>query len=410
MSTIKIIIRKNITNKEGKHPLKLRLYKDNKSKEISIPNSWVYEKQFNKEKQRVTNDKTLNLRIQGALSKYLNAITKLSSFENDFTLEDVHNYANEIELKKPATKVDLHTIAYIESFIVDDKDNYAYGTRRHYRSFTNLLTRVGYNPLLSEVDSSNIKKFEQRLIRTTNLKQSTIWSHCKKLKATVNHAYNSGHIKSPNWKYSKQLRIDKGTVMKGDYLTDVQLKKLDEYKLESETDKQIRSAYLFTFYSCGARFGDLCVLNYSNINLEKIGDQKRYTLRYTQRKTGTTVFVPLSESSLAYIDTSLAGTDSLIFSFLTKYDMKQERDHIAKKIEGASIYANRRLKLIMKSSGIEGKYTFHSSRRGFISRCIKLGIHNSVIMDISGLRTSKILDDHYAKIAGGQLLNAVNKL
>jgi len=410
MSTIKIIIRKNITNKEGKHPLKLRLYKDNKSKEISIPNSWVYEKQFNKEKQRVTNDKRLNLRIQGALSKYLNAITKLSSFENDFTLEDVYNYANEIKINKPATKVDLHTIAYIEAFIVDDKDNYAYGTRRHYRSFINLLTRTGNNPILSKVDSIFIKEFEQQLIRTTNLKQSTIWSHCKKFKAITNHAYNSGHIQSPNWRYSKQLKIDKGRVNKGDYLSDEQLKKLDECILESGLDNEIRNAYLFSFYSCGARYGDLCVMRYSNISLVNIEEVTRYTLTYTQRKTGTRVIIPLSTTSLKYINTTLVGSDKLIFPFLSEGDTKKDRDHIAKKIEGASIYGNRRLKLIIRSSGIEGNYTFHSSRRGFISRCIKLGIHKNEIMYMSGLRTSKILDDHYAKISDSQLLNAVDKL
>lgn len=212
MCTIKVFLRKSTTNKEGKHPIKLRLYQGQKSKEISIKGTWLYEREFNAKRQRANNNKEVNLKIQRELAKYYNAITKLSSFENEFDLNDIYNFANNITPKKKAKKVNLHIIEYVLEQIVTDHENYSYGTRRHYKAFTNLLRKLNINPLLSNIDSSFLKSFEQRLIRETLMKQGTIWNKCKMMKAAVNHAFNQDYIHSPNWKRSKQLRIDKGRI------------------------------------------------------------------------------------------------------------------------------------------------------------------------------------------------------
>ena len=79
--------------------------------------------------------------------------------------------------------------------------------------------------------------------------------------------------------------------------------KLPELKaLLASSDDEWRSLVLFGFYT-GARLGDLALLTWQNLDLE------RNELRYTSRKTGRTVIVPLAKALRAHIETMPAGDD-----------------------------------------------------------------------------------------------------
>lgn len=92
MATYQLQLRKNKTNKEGKHPIIFKVYLANKTKVITLPfscnlNEWdETNKRFRKNHPKY---KQINERLKKLDTRLQNAIDELETLEVHFDLQDI---------------------------------------------------------------------------------------------------------------------------------------------------------------------------------------------------------------------------------------------------------------------------------------------------------------------------------
>ena len=89
MTKVKAVIRRSATNRNGKCSVKIRLFKGQNSKEVTIPRSLIFPSQWDSVRSLVKDDKMLNHRIKHEIAQYEAIINKLEILGKSYTLNDV---------------------------------------------------------------------------------------------------------------------------------------------------------------------------------------------------------------------------------------------------------------------------------------------------------------------------------
>jgi integrase len=185
-------------------------------------------------------------------------------------------------------------------------------------------------------------------------------------------------------------------------------------KLLAACDDEWKSLVLFGFYT-GARLGDLAMLTWQNIDLE------RNEVQYTSRKTGRTVIVPLANALRAHVESLPAGDDP-----------KQPLHPRAYRVvanEGRTGTLSRKFGELMAAAGLialrpheakkNGKgrdarrkvseISFHALRHTAVSLLKSAGVSDAVARDLAGHESAEV-SRLYTHIDESAKRSAVNKL
>jgi integrase len=353
MATTKIYLRKSALNKNGLAPLRIRLKHEDKIKEITLPGARVAPEKWDETKERVTGDKMLTHRIQAKKLEYQAAINQAEALGIKINLEDIHEVvAGKKKLAANSTSKDMLLYKFIEEYIETNKD-FAYGTRKIYRTLK-LLMRAEYPKVkLSDIDGDFMIALELKL-KKRGLKINTIHSRLKCLKAAINRAYEYRMIEKPDL---RGFKLKKEKVVKT-FLDLFETKVLLEY-LKTMTgttnDQNILKSFIWSCH-CAMRFGDCCVLTYEQFSIDNDGSVR---LTYKMRKTPKEISFVLNDTALGLIDKTKIGIKEMVFQLIPYNYIHGDADTLSKKIEARNAYVNKRLKLIMTNAAITKRVTYH---------------------------------------------------
>lgn len=240
---------------------------------------------------------------------------------------------------------------------------------------------------LRQIDTDYLDRFEEFLKTECENGRNTINKNFEPIRKIIKRALKSHLINmDPFIGYEGAKR---GRAKEKTKLSIKQIKDIEELPLDPESDLwHIRNAFLFSFYSGGIRFGDICCLKWWNV--------KNDHLNYKMEKNSKSFATPLNSYQKNILLNYSGEQFDYIFPFLNnakEYDPLELR----KAINSCNVIANGKsekgnetgLKAIAKKADIDENVTFHVSRHSFAQYAVQSkGLHVYDLMQ--ALRHSKI--------------------
>lgn len=225
-----------------------------------------------------------------------------------------------------------------------------------YETLFNNLEKFKNNILVSDIDYNFITKYDNWL-KNSNISHNTRVGRLRQLKAIMNEAVKRNVItQNPFDNFKIPQMINK----KG-YLTEEQLRLIEELNITDKKTQYVKDAFLFCCYS-GLRISDLLTLKSENINND--GWIHKKTI-----KTQKPIHVPISQVF-----------DGKALKIIEKYSTIEK---LVNKL-GKNNEINKLLKPIFEKVGAPKTYTFHTSRHTFASLLLNRGIPITSIQKMLG--------------------------
>lgn len=402
MTKVKAVIRKSAIDSRGECSVRIRLFKGNVTKEVTIPRSRIKPDDWDPVKCEVRSNQMLNFRIRHEIAQYEAVINKYEIMSKPYTLDDVvrASYREDSRNFERSYNPELLFSVFVEDHFIDT-DLLAYGTRKNYRSFKKLMTQNFGKLRITDLNRELLDQLVCRL-KKQNYSDWTIHSKVKYFKRILNLAIELGLL-PPDKKliYS----VPKGQSYRKP-LNQKELQMLLQFHPENEKDQYILKAFIFACFT-GMRFGDVCVLK--GVAFKQDPYTGEINLRYKMRKSGNTVELLLPNQAVNQIEQEIIQSDNLVFKLIKDSDLVKSSSILSQKIESANAYANKRLKIIMNKAGILRHFTFHESRYTFLCNGIDLGIDYLTLKDLGGLKSVDVLETHYAKVSNKTKKAAINR-
>jgi len=379
------IIKKRI-NRNGDCPIYCRITFQNERASFSTSLK-VKKGKWNRQRQQVNETSELD----SAINKKLEQIKSHIYFHHSHLLDQGNVFSVEHIKAAFINKGDVKTLISL----IEDHNNsmqrqigitFSKGTLKNYKTLFKHLSRFltkQYNKHLSlkSVDSAFIYRFKDYLLEETKCHQNGAMKVLQNLQKIFNMGIQRGYIeKSPFDRF--KFRFQK--TYRG-HLTDTELNRFAELRLENSTLKCIQSMFLFSCYT------GLSYIDSYNLHPKQILEENGTLWVKTNReKTGNISNIPILQAAKKYI--------------LTNYN----EDRVFKPLTNQCV--NKGLKEIATRADIEKHITFHLARHTFgttITLSNDVPIESvSKMMGHSKIRTTQI----YAKVLDKKVESDMDKL
>ena len=375
MASVKLILRKDKKNQDGKAPLFIRVIQHRKATFISLG---IYLKlnEWNDVEKKVrkthSNPARLNNFIAKKVAETEGALVDMQSQNRRPTTKKIKQ---EIQGMDP---VDFFEFAdqYMQSLVIAKKIGMI---KRVGGILEKLKVYMNGTPLsLHDIDVAFLVKYEDYLLGTVKNRINTVSANLKIVRKILNDAIRQGLIKrDDNPFFSYRLKTE---TSHKEYLTEAELKAIEKLKLiENSKIALSRDMYVFSAYTGGIRISDILTLRWKYFDGER--------LHFKMSKTNRDVMVKLPNKALEILKRYQPGKvekNGLIFPFLnTDLDLS-EPIILYNAISSATALCNKNLKIIAKRAKIEKKFTFHSSRHTFATRALRKGIRIEYVSKLLG--------------------------
>lgn len=383
MATFNFVLREK-QNRLGENPIYLRITSNRKHKYISTGVS-VKSKDWNPINQEV--------RRSHDYYKTLNETLKLKRIEVQNAHNELLKQGNE---SAKAIRERVKTTAKADFFELGEVlYNDYFKARKYYASKTLLvvLKKVeefhGERELpLKNVDSTFLQGFIEFLRTEYSNNDSTINKNFEPIRKIIQLGIKSYLITSNPIdliKVPPRRPVEQKTK-----LTIEQINTIEALNLKPGSwEWNVRNAFLFSFYSGGIRFGDICCLKWSNVKNGKLSYQMN------KNKKGFSTELNQYQSNILQ---QYSGEDNqYIFPFLKNGVDYSDPIELRKAISSNNAQANGKvepggetgLKLIARMAGIDENISFHVSRHSFAQYAVSVrGLDVYELMQT--LRHSKI--------------------
>lgn len=241
-------------------------------------------------------------------------------------------------------------------------------TKLNYKTLLNNLERFRKGVLLTDIDYQFVVSYD-RWLRECAIAHNTRISRLRLLRALLNEAKKRDIILSNPF---ERFKIQ-GMVSKKGYVSQSQLKKLENMKLSGKEDI-VRDAFLLGCYT-GLRFSDIITLRSEHITEDGWIHKKMV-------KTGFVVDIPITQLFEGKAE-----------KMIQKY--KGDIGRLTKEI-GDNAGVNRTLKPLLEKAGADLKITFHSSRHTFATLLTQQGVDLTTIQKLLGhqkIQTTQIYSE-----------------
>ena len=152
-----------------------------------------------------------------------------------------------------------------------------------------------------------------------------------------------------------------------------------------------KDMFLFSFYTAGMRFTDLCKLKWDNI----VGNNVVYVMNKSSKRVGSRRTIPLSSKALEILE-KYKGKNRYIFPPLYKTTRRTGQEDIEYTIYIQSNNLNRSLKKIAKHCNINKNISMHVAKHSFADYAVKNEIDLLMISRLLG-HTKLTTTEHYLK-------------
>ena len=351
---------KNRQKANGEYPIYLRITNDRKHKYISTGIS-VLEKHWNslKESVRASHDnyKTLNEALRQKIKEAETAQSELSvkGYESAKAIR---------ERVKHTQKADIFVYgdALYQEYVNDGK----YHPSKSLKVVLKKLEEFEGERSLSfkSITTEKLEKFEKFLRTKYQNNDATIvknFGHLKKLIRRALKAYIISDDPFKGFEFTKHSQKTDKTK-----LTFKQIKAIEELELPPGSfDWHVQNAFLFSFYSGGIRFGDICTLKWENVKNDK--------LSYRMNKNDKPFTTDLNDFQKEILKRYSGEAHEFIFPFLNNHKDYSNGLVLRRAISSKNAIANGKtkpghetgLKRIAKLAGIDDNISFHIARHSF---------------------------------------------
>lgn len=348
------IDRKNL-NKKGEATIYIVTHVDYKTVKFSTeikcaPNIWDNEKNRIKGKAQEVQDK--NLLISDMLG-FCNEIAVKYRLRNiPLTIDMLKN-----ELKNPSRQIDFH--AFLAEIIQERKNDMAYGTWKHHKSFAVKLKQFRLKLSFSEINEDFLDEFERWLRDKRKNQVNTINTSMRIFRAYMNIAVKKKVIDSTPFTGRKL----KKKFTERTHLTKAELQKLIELYnkfILPETEQRVLRHYLFMCMT-GVRISDFKALTKQNVS-----DRSLFLVpQKTKGIKSKVVRIPLNDIALMLINDENSQDDNL-FKSISEQKM--------------NVY----IKVIAGQYGIKKEITNHTARHTFATLFLEAGGNIVALKDLLG--------------------------
>jgi site-specific recombinase XerD len=229
---------------------------------------------------------------------------------------------------------------------------------------------------VTKLSEAMVEKFRDTLLERYD--SSTAVGYMSKFKAFIRYAINNGHLKTNPAAYVKVKKEKKAI----DFLTEEELKKLQDTQLDNQSLQNVLDLFLFEA-SSGISYADMQLLKKDDIK-ESNGI---YYVSKQRQKTGTdftAVILPF-------------GVD-----ILKKYDYN------LRMISNQKI--NTYLKVIGNIVGIKKSLHSHLARHSYLTYLLNKGVSMEVCSKAAGHSSVKITQQFYASLHKDTVINEIAKI
>jgi site-specific recombinase XerD len=400
--------RKDKARENGEAPIYLRITENRKSRFLTTgvylnPTHWNEDKEVVRRSHRTY--KSLNSILDSKLDKAKEIQADLSSHGKDSAKAIQHR------LKKQQSG-DFFDLADV--YLKEVKQNQSYYTHKNSKvAIGKVEAFEGERVLpLNHLDTDYLERFVGFLKRKYDNKPNTINKNFRAIRGIIKKALKNHLITIDpfvNFEGAKRAKAKPKTK-----LSIKQIQALKDFDLEKGSNHwHTRNYFMFSFYSGGIRFGDLCCLKWSDI--------KENRLSYQMNKNDKVFTIELNDYQQEILEhyEENKKPNGFIFPLLNNHKDYSDPTYLRKRIGSNNTLINNWLKKLSKRVNkklkkdrsdvppIEG-ISFHVARHSFAQHAVEKGLSMYELMQT--LRHSKIeTTEKYLKGLDEQLADKAMK-
>lgn len=386
-TTFHFYLRKDKQKKNGEYPIYLRITSNRKHKYVSTGLS-IKGKHWNENREII--------RGSHHNHKALNKILKDKIIEAERAYSDVHTGG-----KVSASEIKQRIIHQENSDFFSFADDYIKELKEKKKYYGRKAAKVAFNKLekfqgerylpFNEITPEYIEEFISYLELKHDNVASTIRKNLQPIRRIVKRALKARIITTDPFTIVDLPSINQSP--KKTKLKFEQIKAIENLKLTPKTwNWNTRNAFLFSFYSGGIRFGDICCLTWQNVKNDR--------LAYKMSKNDKEFSTALNDYQKEILEIYSGAGDEFIFPFLKSGKDYSDPAKLRASISSKNVLANRSLKKIVKKINrkiddgelsipkIDKSVSFHVSRHSFAQHAVESGL--SVYELMQTLRHSKV--------------------
>lgn len=394
MSSVKVKMRKNKVNAEGRAPLVLQVIVDRKSKEISL-GKYIEPKHWDGEKNKVKSSYTDRAFLQAFLDREQRQLETIIDRKRALGERiELSQVVNEYKGNTEQINRKANLVQFLENYIQTNPDQLAEFTLKNYSNLVTQLKAFKPNARIMDVGVQFLRDFEIHLRDVAKNKQNTIHTRLKVLRKIIRYLIREGvRIDNPFEKYSLKLEQTQR-----DYLTEEELRIFKEVKTNTGLEKLVKDTFLFACYT-GLRFSDICLLKKEAVRESSTGA----VLSIRMKKTKDPIIIPLPKPAVSIIGQYAAVSSDHVLPIIEGVNLPTDRA-----ISSRNAYYNKVLGKLGERAEIEKSLSMHVGRHTFATVGLSLGIPIEVVSKLLGhknLATTQI----YAKIVDQMKVDAMSK-
>ncbi|MFV0565362.1 MAG: tyrosine-type recombinase/integrase [Flavobacteriaceae bacterium] len=272
----------------------------------------------------------------------------------------------------------------IDEMVLKDKIRSA----RTNQNYLNKLKLYQSTIYFSDLSVQFAKDYDNWMLKRKN-KVNTRASNLKAIYSVLNKAVKLGLIQKNPF---KGYAITTENVEKQS-LTYNEITSLTDLKIEKRHKGMIkaRDMFLFSFYSAGMRFSDVCKLRWINI----VGNDIVYTMEKSKSRAGSRRTIPLNPKSIEILEKYKGKDDVFIFPPLYGYE-KANTETIEKRLYIQNNAVNRSLRIIGEKLNFSFNLTMHIAKHSFADYAVKNDVGILILSKLLG-HTKLSTTQHYLK-------------
>ncbi|SEE58137.1 Site-specific recombinase XerD [Tenacibaculum sp. MAR_2010_89] len=272
----------------------------------------------------------------------------------------------------------------VDEMILKEKIRSANTTQKYISKLKKYSSHISF----SDLSVNWATDYENYLLKKGN-KINTIASNFKSIYSALNKAIKLGLINSNPIKGYKIVveNVEKES------LSLEEIEKVINLEIHPRHKGMIkaRDIWLFSFYTAGMRFTDICQLKWINI----IGNDIVYTMNKAKTRSGSRRTIPLNPKSIEILEKYKNKDDFYVFPPL--YNHKNSSiTTIEHRIYITNNNLNRALKIIAKQCDINKPISMHMAKHSFTDYAVKSDVGLLMISKLLG-HTKLSTTQHYLK-------------
>lgn len=398
--TFKVIIRKDVTNKNNTCPLLLLFFHQKRRKSVGMGIS-IAPQYWDADAQRVTDDcpnrNEIQFQITSKIKEYERKIKKLEALEIPVTFETL--------FETIGRRMDCSVYDYFRQLIERLEKMEKYGSASKYKLTLSLMRQFrGADMHFDELDLTYLREFEIYLRQRGNVNNS-IATKFSVLKAVYNKALAEGvFVSKVNpfqqfkvgslWTKTRKRAIAKEDIRR---LSQLDLSDRDFYM------QLAKDIFLFSYFMAGINFKDIALLTY--------GDMENGRIYYARRKTGRMMNCRLTEHSRAIIEKYHTGQaeEDYIFPILDRSVHVTELQ-ILNRVRRVLRNVNKCLHELSDELGLHLPLTTYVARHSFATVLKREGVSTSIICETLGHSSEKVTQIYLDSFENSQIDEAMSRL